>query len=159
MLPGKNFQPSALVRRNPRYLQNNCGKPGNSRLLGFRHLFQTRHVFVGDVRLAYEPEDIVLSFYSLAFAFGQPLAAFAHMNFVALTGKLLVCSHAPTNPAEVSHTSSFSTAAKDNKKEPDGRECFGDSPDYLLVPSYRRSESFHPFHVGTGVPNKYAHTS
>ena len=33
MVPGKYFESSALVGRNPRYLQNNCGKAGNSRLL------------------------------------------------------------------------------------------------------------------------------
>ena len=30
MVPGKYFESSALVGRKPRYLQNNCGKAGNS---------------------------------------------------------------------------------------------------------------------------------
>lgn len=107
MVPGKDFDSSALVGRDPRYLQNDCGKAGNLRCLGLRQLFQTSHVFLRNMRLVDKPEDIVAVFYGPPFAFWQPLAAFAHMNFVTLTGELLVRPHAPADPAIVSHSSSF----------------------------------------------------
>ncbi|PYT75466.1 MAG: hypothetical protein DMG42_08325 [Acidobacteria bacterium] len=52
--------------------------------------------------MVHKPKDIVPVFHGPPFAFWHPLAAFAHMNFVALAGKLLVRPHAPTDPAMVS---------------------------------------------------------
>src|SRR5437016_7087892 len=108
MVPGKDFESSALVGRNPRYLQNNCGEAGNSRLLRLHQLFQMSHVFLGNVRLMHKPKDIVSIFYGPAFALWQPLAAFAYMNSAALAGKLLIWPLAPADPAIVSHSSSRS---------------------------------------------------
>jgi hypothetical protein len=107
MVPGKYFESSALVGRNPRYLQNNCGKAGNSRLLRLRQLFQTSQVLLGNMGLLHKTADIVSFGYGPALALWQPLAVFADMNSVALAGKLLVWPLAPTDPAIVSHSSSF----------------------------------------------------
>lgn len=105
MVPGNDFESSALVGRDPRYLQNDCGKAGNLRCLRLRQLFQTSYVFFGNMRLLHKPEDIVAVLYGPPFAFWQPLAAFAHMSFVTRTGKLLLRPQAPADPAIVSHSS------------------------------------------------------
>jgi hypothetical protein len=107
MVPGKYFESSGLVGRNPRYLQNNCGKAGKSRLLRLRQLFQTSQVLLGNMGLLYKTDDIFPVFYGPALALWQPLAEFADMNSVPLAGKLFVCPLAPTDPARVSHSSSF----------------------------------------------------
>jgi len=102
MVTGKDIDSSALVGCDPRYLQNNRGKAGNLPRLRLRQLFQTSHVFLGNMRLVHKPKDIVPVFHGPPFAFWQPLAAFAHMNFVTLAGKLLVRLHPPADPAIVS---------------------------------------------------------
>jgi hypothetical protein len=107
VVPGKDFESSALVGRDPRYLQNDCGKAGNFRCLRLRQLFQTSNVSWGNMRLLHKPEDIVPVFYGPPFAFWQTLTAFAHMNFVTLAGKPLVRPHPPADPAIVSHSSYF----------------------------------------------------
>lgn len=68
MVPGKDFQPSVLVGRDLRYLQNNCGKAGNLRCLRLRQLLQTSYVFLRNMRLVHKPEDIVPVFDGSPFA-------------------------------------------------------------------------------------------
>jgi hypothetical protein len=116
MVPGKDLKSSALVGCEPRYLQNDCGKAGNFGGLRLRQLFQASYVFLGNMRLVHKPENILPVFHGLPFVFWQSLAAFAHMNFVTLAGKLLVRPHAPTDPAIVSHSSSFFVGQSEDNK-------------------------------------------
>src|SRR6516165_12453351 len=124
MVPGKYCESSALVGRNPRYLQNNCGKARKSWLLRLRQLFQTSQVLLGNVGLLHKTEDIVPVFYGPALALWQPLAVFADMNSVALAGKLLVWPLAATDPAIASHSSSFRFKVRIINRARCKKDCF-----------------------------------
>ena len=82
------------------------------RVVRLRHPFKVHHVLFGDVRLLKEREDVVLVLNGLALPLRLGLAAFAHMDFVTFTGKLIVRTFVPANPAVMSHPRSFQRLEK-----------------------------------------------
>src|SRR6266699_6870649 len=112
MLLGKELESSRLVRFNAGDIQNNRGEACNLRIVRLSHSFKAGHVPFGDVRLLKEPEDVVLVLNGLPLALRLGLAAFAHMDFVTFTGKLLVRTFVPANPAVMSHLRSFQRLEK-----------------------------------------------
>jgi len=108
----KELESSGFVRLNAGDFQDNCGEAGDLWIVRPRHLFKAGHIPFGDVRLLKEPEDVVLVLNGLPLALRLGLAAFAHMDFVTFTGKLLVRTFVPANPAVMSHLRSFQRLEK-----------------------------------------------
>src|ERR1700745_2227043 len=68
------------------------------------------------MRLVHKPEDILPVFHGLPFAFLAVSGIVCTHAFCDPYRKLLVCPHAPTHPAIVSHSSSsFSDQSADHK--------------------------------------------
>src|SRR5664279_3632486 len=121
----KEFESSGLVGLHPGDFQNNCGEAGHLGIFRLRHLFQTRHVPFGNVRLLHKPENFVRVPDDLSLGFWPEVAPLAYMNSVAFTRKLLVRPFSPANPAEVSHPGLLPATQKHSpfSRRPSGRSA------------------------------------
>ena len=107
MLLCKELESSGLVRLDAGDIQNSCGEGGNLRIVRVRHLLKAGHVLLGDARLPKESKDVVFVFNGLSLTLWPGLAVLAYVDFVTFSGKLLVRTFVPANPAVVSHPGSF----------------------------------------------------